>query len=151
MSATGTTTNLGLPVWNGGDKPTMGDFNSAFSKLDADGVPVLTGSGNARARQFKFANGLLIDIGRNTYAAVITAAYGGIYQNNVSQSFPSGNGTFIEPPEVSMSLSSTGIIWTTLKGAGITATGFEYYLISPVSISSAITVVLSYIAIGRWK
>ena len=151
MASTGTTTNLGLPVWNGGDKPDMGDFNSAFSKIDADGVPTLAGSGNNRSLQIKLASGILLDVGRVSYQAVITAAYGGVYQNGVSITFPTGNGTFIEAPEVALFVSSSGIIWATGRSSGSSATKVDYYLVSPVAIASAITVVVSFIAIGRWK
>lgn len=151
MASTGTTTNLGLPVWNGGDKPDMGDFNSAFSKIDADGVPVLSGSGNNRSVQVKYANGVLLTWGRVSYQAVITSAYGSVYQNQVTINFPTGNGVYVEPPEVFLNTTSTGVIWNTLRGGGSTTSKVDYYLISPVAISSAITVIVSYYVVGRWK
>lgn len=151
MAHVGTTPNLGLPVWNGGDKPEMADFNDAFSKIDADGVPVLSGSGNNRSVQVKCANGVLLTWGRVSYQAVITSAYGSVYQNQVTINFPTGNGVYVEPPEVFLNTASTGVIWGTNRGAGSTTSKVDYYIVSPVSIDTALTVVVSYLAVGRWK
>ena len=148
MASTGTTTNLGLPVWNGGDKPDMGDFNSAFSKIDADGVPVLSGSGGNITRTWKFGNGLMIIQGVYSYPVVITTAYGSIFQNSITRVFPT---PFVERPYFNVAIMSAGIIWTAQMTAGVQSNQASFTIVSPVAISSALDVIEEYIAIGRWK
>ncbi len=148
MAHVGTTQNLGLPVWNGGDKPEMADFNDAFSKLDADGAAILSGTGDNWNRVFKFANGLMIIVWQQTYSAVITAAYGSIFNNQIIRTFPQA---FTERPFASVNVMSPGMIWTTIDIAGIHENQINFRLISPVALSSAITVKEIGIAIGRWK
>lgn len=148
MAHVGTTPNLGLPVWNGGDKPEMADFNDAFSKLDADGAAILSGTGDNWNRVFKFASGLMIIVWQQTYPAVITTAYGSIFSNAITRSFPQA---FAERPFASVNVMSSGMIWTTMASAGIQPNQINFRLISPVAISSAITVAEIGIAIGRWK
>jgi len=148
MAHVGTTPNLGLPVWNGGDKPEMADFNDAFSKLDADGAAILSGTGDNWNRVFKFANGLMIIVWQQTYPAVITEAYGSIFHNEITRSFPQA---FTERPFASVNVMSPGMVWTTMKAAGIQANKIDFHLISPIAVSSALTVSEIGIAIGRWK
>ena len=148
MAHVGTTPNLGLPVWNGGDKPEMADFNDAFSKLDADGAAILYGTGENWNRVFKFANGLMIIVWQQSYSAVITAAYGSIFNNQITRTFPQA---FTERPFASVNVMSPGMIWTTIDTAGIQPNQISFRLISPVAISSAIAVREIGIAIGRWK
>ena len=148
MAHVGTTPNLGLPVWNGGDKPEMADFNDAFSKLDADGAAILSGTGDNWNRVFKFANGLMIIVWQQTYPAVITEAYGSIFHNAITRSFPQA---FTERPFASVNVMSPGMVWTTMKAAGIQPNKIDFNLISPIAVSSALTVLEIGIAIGRWK
>ncbi|MDD3030722.1 MAG: hypothetical protein PHS57_10695 [Alphaproteobacteria bacterium] len=148
MAHVGTTPNLGLPVWNGGDKPEMADFNDAFSKLDADGAAVLGGPGGTITRTWKFGNGLMIIQGVYPYQVVITTAYGSIFQNSITRSFPT---PFIERPYFNVAIMSAGVIWTAQKAAGVHSDQASFTIVSPVSMSSALDVIEEYIAIGRWK
>ena len=148
MAHVGTTPNLGLPVWNGGVKPEMADFNDAFSKLDADGAAILSETGDNWNRVFKFANGLMIIVWQQTYSAVITQAYGSIFNNTMIRSFPQA---FTERPFASVNVMSPGMIWTTIDASGIQANQISFRLISPIALSSAIAVKEIGIAIGRWK
>lgn len=148
MAHSGNTPNLALPQWTGSDKPTMADFNDAFSKIDADGTAVLGGSGNNITRTWKFSNGLMIINGIATYQVVITAAYGSVFQNSITRGFPQA---FIERPYFNVAIMSSGVIWTAQKAAGIRPNQANFTIVSPVSLSSAIDVIEDYIAIGRWK
>lgn len=148
MAHSGSTPNLALPQWTGNDKPTMADFNDAFSKIDADGTAVLGGSGNSITRTWKFGNGLMIIQGVYSYPVVITTAYGSVFQNSITRAFPT---PFVERPYFNVAIMSSGIIWTAQKAAGVQSNQASFTIVSPVAVSSAIDVIEEYIAIGRWK
>lgn len=128
--------------------------NTATSFAPHQNLNYVSGS-NANGNYIKYDDGTLICWNRITYSesVAVTTSSGALYRSSAITPFPNYPYTFIEAPAVSFEyLSDTGnhFLWI-VKANSATATAPRgIYLFCPTS-NTCSDVVLSYIAIGRWK
>lgn len=128
--------------------------SSGTTFAEGKGLGYVSGS-NENGYYIKYDDGTLICWNRITYSesVAVTTSSGALYRSNAITPFPNYPYTFIEAPAVSFEyLSDTGnhFLWI-VKANSATATAPRgIYLFCPTSATCS-DVVLSYIAIGRWK
>jgi hypothetical protein len=127
---------------------------SATDYAPYQGIGYISGS-TANGNYIKYDDGTLICYNRITYSesVAVTTTSGALYRSSAIVPFPYYPYTFIEAPAVSFEfLSDNGnhFLWI-VKANSATATAPRgIYLFCPTSVTCS-DVVLSYIAIGRWK
>lgn len=156
---TGTIKYLRVVLYSGAtdnDTTTVQLEKGSSSTTFAEGKALGYISGStANGDYIKYDDGTLICWNRITYSesVAVTTSSGALYRSSAITPFPNYPYTFIEAPAVSFEyLSDTGnhFLWI-VKANSATATAPRgIYLFCPTS-NTCSDVVLSYIAIGRWK
>jgi len=151
MAYSGYTANMNLPVWSGGDKPEMADFNGAFTTIDLDGQPIISGSGETFQEVMKYANGLMIIRGEELKHTSVWKTY----TSSLAYSSQFGIGfavNFANSPSVMMSCSGPGMSGAQTAPNTYPSTGsLGYVITNPSTITSDTDFRVFYIAVGRWK
>lgn len=148
MSSASKTPNLNLPQWAANEKPEQTDFNSAFGTIDS----LIDSGSNEYGDYVKFPDGTMICHGRILLTGVnITTSFGAEFRNDalLSHSLPLA---FVGAPVLSAQIHGGGSLSVKygIMVSNLSSSSMSYYLMSNAS-RSAVSLYVSFFAVGRWK
>ena len=139
-------------TWVDGETPlsaqNMNKIENQLEQNTNDIAGIISSGNNTNGEWVKYSDGTMICYMNKTYNVDITRQWGSVYE---TAGVPLGDFTqsFVEIPVVTASCTGASSVWIEAITPTKTSLGSSWFM-RPVSTSNA-QVVISYIAIGRWK